>query len=731
VETQKQLGGNGEVKLGLFALRGGGKTVALTCLYKKGSGDGLDLDIVDEASILYLRPLAERLDQGYVPVATEGPPRVLDWQATLGDAKYSLEFADFPGELLDVIGRAGDPVGESVLDEIRREVRERFIQVDAILLLIDVSDPSTLRSRDAIVRLLDDLARRPTLRGTTRRPIALVFTKGDKVAAGPNVLQDSEAVHNLLQAHPIYDVIRRRLEQRGDQVITKEFLVSALGWSFFSVPDKHKQNRTVEPANLFAAVRWAIEQAQREVTETHQQVLGELEQGVSERSQEDGLFTNHWRLKRELESADRTFNLATGPCADRFTELCARVDKRWAFQRRGLMAVGSLALSFALLAGYWWLRERRLEAYDAFDRVALEFPGDSGVHNRLAHYEEHVLQRGWDWLLCTRDRRLQADARAEADREALARIRADEAFVTWSKQDQQFSESRLDAHRHAAAKAYLLECGEGMQSVRLAIVTKVLTQTQAAHEAECARYQALADQPASRPEEFAAKAQKLRDYAKLRDAVMAAEAEALAKRTLLDWDGLEYEKVLRLSRSTGAPESFEELESAANEYLRSNGHPCTMAGHVRGLIRSIADMRGGKDYVVAIKQVQIPSASDLHAEFWGCPGCSVKVAVGAQVYETSEVKPPKKDADGALTIDVNQQLGPYRVAWGGTEPVDLCIVTKGWALTRVVRGQLHHDKLVMSRFNGPVRLTCGNGTGIILVTECPDAKPLSLPAFGG
>src|SRR4051812_39126452 len=98
------------LRIGLFGLRGAGKSVALSVAYLAENGDGLEMTVRDEATIRYLRPLAEALQRGEVLSPTEtAEPRVLKWEVRLGDAEYELETIDFAGELLDVIGQEGGP----------------------------------------------------------------------------------------------------------------------------------------------------------------------------------------------------------------------------------------------------------------------------------------------------------------------------------------------------------------------------------------------------------------------------------------------------------------------------------------------------------------------------------------------------------------------------------------------------------------------------------------------
>jgi hypothetical protein len=719
------------LQIGFFGLRNAGKTVGSTVLYHTESGDGLDVTVRDVETIKYLRPLAEALEKGDVPNPTLGDPRYLKWRVAVADKSYDLETTDFPGELLEAIGQEGDPVGEGALAEVREQVRKWFVHCDAILLFVDSTQEGTIRYRDALVRLLDEMSRRPTLRGSAQRAVGVVFTKGDRIASSPDLLGDEEAVTELLAGHPLYQMVQRRLHEHRDNLKSQVFLSSALGWNFLPIPDKNKARRKVEPCKWFAAVRWSIEQATVLVEQTHKQVLDELEQVIAEKKRDEkrSLLTNYRRVLRWLDDADRDFKLSEGPCASRFLALRERLYAEKKSQRCVRLLTGLATAVLLLGVGYHFGRETRIGAFDTYDRLAQERPGEAGVCERLAYYEANIERCHSDRFWGVAERRKTADQRAEADRLVLPRILAEQAFTAWAEADERHDKAGQQPRRHAAAKAYLRAHGASAQPERLAVVTRVVEQTQKAFEADQAEWLGLAGRPTVRPDDYAQKIRDLKKYADRPDALMVTEARALVEATRLDWDRLEYTDLLALSRTCTEPDSFDHLESVAKDYVRRDRHGCTMAAPVNDLIRRIGELRGPKSYSVLIKQVQIPAGSDLHAEFTGHPNCSVKVALGGQAYETKKVKPPKKDSDGGFTIDVNQRLGPYQVAWGEQTATVTVITNRSVFPNDVASSTLTHDKLVMTRFNAPVPVTCRLGKTVTVLADCPEARLPTLPAF--
>jgi hypothetical protein len=388
--------------------------------------------------------------------------------------------------------------------------------------------------------------------------------------------------------------------------------------------------------------------------------------------------------------------------------------------------VGVLAL---LGVGYHVVRQARVSTYDAYERLQAERPGEAAVRERVAFYDDRIAARRHDRFWLTTDRRHAADAQAESDREVLTRVLAEEGFADWSAADERHDKAGRPAHRHAAARAYLQSHGKAARPERLAAVARVAEQTRLAYEADLAAWEEASSAPAGQPDEFARKVRGLLCYADKPDALRADEARAAAQATRFGWDGFEYGELRGLRDRSAGPDSFPELESAAKDYLRPGRHTRTMAGPVEELLQKMGEMRKGKDYWVNVERVLIPAGSDLHAEFFGYPNCSVKIAVGSQAFETKKVKPPTKDSDGGFTVVMNERLGPYRVPWGqGTATVTV-VTNRGFFPNDVASESLTHDRLVISRFTGPVGVTCRKGKTVTVVTDCPEARLPALPTF--
>ncbi len=719
------------LRLGVFGLKSTGKTVAYSVLYREEEGNDLTLTVRDTASVAYLQPHAEILDRGDVPSATTGAPTQLRWRAVIGDARYELETTDFAGELLEVIGstEGGDEaVLQAAMNQYKAQVRDWFRQCDAILLFIDCTNSGTVRYRDALVQLLDELAQRPTARGSVRRAIAVVFTKADAVLRDRTDLDNPAVANGLLERHPMYQVVQRRLREYRENVRSRFFLMSALGWNFMTQPNPSR--RRVEPGNLFEAFRWAIEQGVAMVEQTHQQMLNDLEQetgkGATERA---WLLTDYKELFKRLDLADEQSGLSSGPSAIRFTRLRSRLETGRRNQRWSVAAL-CLMVALCLLGLMYHLgRQSLVSIYDGYDQVAETHPGESGVRTRLAYYDEQIGSRSRQWFWALHDRKRMADTRAEEDRRLLPVIESEEAFDIWAGEDENRRKSGQHPHRHVAAKAYLDKHWEHARPARVDAVRRVIIDTQLAFDTDAAGWQQAYHLSAETPSECASKVQQLRDYAARTTALRVEEARTLITQVLLNWDKIEYTELQRLSPESTDPSGYDHLESLAHNYLRPNRHSCSMANASNHLLQQIREMRGGKSYSVMVNEVHIPEGSDLHAEFWGYPNCSVILTIAGTSHETKKVKPASKNADGGFTIKFNQTLGPYYVSWGSGTGAVTVITNRSVAANNVAQGSISHPQFILYEFNKPVRINCKAGRTITVSTACGAARLSPLPSF--
>src|SRR5437762_1175753 len=100
------------LKIGVFAPRAQGKTVAMAAWHAMREGDGIALEALDSPTMEYLRGPSAELVKGVFPPGTVEAPKVLRWQARVGSQTSALECIDFPGEFADPIRKKNAPEAE-------------------------------------------------------------------------------------------------------------------------------------------------------------------------------------------------------------------------------------------------------------------------------------------------------------------------------------------------------------------------------------------------------------------------------------------------------------------------------------------------------------------------------------------------------------------------------------------------------------------------------------------
>jgi hypothetical protein len=368
--------------------------------------------------------------------------------------------------------------------------------------------------------------------------------------------------------------------------------------------------------------------------------------------------------------------------------------------------------------------------YDEFERLENEFPNDDGVRKRIAYFDANIANSDWDWFWGTDSRREKAFARLNEDRRELPRVLAREAYSAWVYLDGDLEKKNKPAHRFVAARRFLMEHGSAANDDNRNAAEAVTVLTLAAFKQDANEYHQVESIPASNERQWAEKAYRLTEYASRPDAAHSAKALALAKQTLLDWDGHEYQELLNLRQRSMTAGSIDTLALAAAAYLRAGRHTCSMGSPVKKLLREINELRSGKDYAVTVRRVHIPAGSDLWAERFGHPNCSVQIKIGNTVYATKKVKPPKKDPDNGFTVEMNQTLRSYRVVWGKNEPVSVLVTThRSIQSNDVASTSFQLDGRGMSVFNGTLAVTCAKQKTIEITVECPAALLSPLPSF--
>lgn len=709
------------LRFGLFGLRGAGKTIALSVGYLAENCEGLEVTVRDDDTIRYLRPIAEILQRGEVPPPTMvADPTTLKWHVRFGEVRYELETIDFAGELLDVIGQDGDPVAEQMMKQLRTQVRDWFISCDAIVLFIDSTDHGTPRYRDAFIRLLDEMSKRPTIRGTHQRAVVVVFTKGDQVARRPEQLLSPGETQRILEGHPLYQVVQRRLEQHAEQLQFGIFLTSALGWQFIST--RNQSERQVKPCNLFAALRWGLEQAAQIVKSTHALVMDELHQELIERR--EGPHSWIWALADSrplntmLDATDRHYQLSKGPYAEQFASLRQVIQHARSKQLRGI-TVGLIGVFLAFLLGCWgYLRQDQVAVYDAYETLGKE-EGEPGAKKRLSYYDANIGIRKWDWFWALQSRREKTDANAGKD-----------AFILWVAEDKELTDLGRNPHRYLAAETYLLTRGSYTAKADAAIVQRVLKDTKAEYDDERKKWNAISDLPTRTSKQCEDKSRQLQNYLHRVDALWLEETRTLRQVTLQEWDRHEYANLTTMTNNRDVEKYFSNLEKAASNYLHEKRHTQFMKGPIDAMLRQIQAINGIKEYSVVVQRVNIPKDSDLDGDWRGNPNCSVTVTVGSESRQTKKVMAKERDPNGTFSIAFNEKLDPFRLTGGEYTTATVTVTTHRTLFpNNVATCTVTEQTLPLVKLHGPVQVPCKAKKTVTVVFKCDDACLNSLPPF--
>ena len=251
-------------------------------------------------------------------------PACCGWKSTAAAATSPpLECIDFAGELTDPIWNSGPA-------EFRHHVQGWMGRCDALLLFIDGTREQDPQYFDALDNLFEVLKQQRTQHGGKRRVIAAVVTKADALhGATPKNLGDAATTEVLLARHRLYHRVKEQLTSLSDSVIHKTFLTSAVGWQYAKLP---KDQRKLQPCNLFAPLRWVTENAGQVITQD--------------------------RNRRQLG---------------------------WLY---------AAALVLLLLSTLWYLGSRMAaRGYTQFDALVKAQPADGQAYERLAWYDKQIATR--------------------------------------------------------------------------------------------------------------------------------------------------------------------------------------------------------------------------------------------------------------------------------------------------------------------------------------------------
>ncbi len=706
---------------GLFGPRQSGKSVALSVLKLVGQGAGVEIEVVDQKTLEYFRPLTERLARGDFPPAT--PPKVpdrLELNIARDTARIQLRLEDFAGELTDPIWQAGP-------EEFRQRVLAWIKRCDGIVLFIDSMAPDR-HYADMIDSLLHTLEKADTRHGSPCRVLAALYTKADRFAhATPEKLCDPVLVGDLLGDHPVYQRLEQQLSRRKDWLVYRHFPCSAVGFEFESVPDKAK--RRIMPCGLFEAVQWTLQETERVVAQTHAEIVDDTVKHLEKQEEEPRFgLANYGGLIQQLDEQVCAHRLDEGPEVQRVATLRQDLMRKQVSQRKKVsLCVGLAAM---LLAGGLWYQghNNQMEAYDAYDAEIAALPHDEDAGARWRLYAQRVLSRRWDYFWGVQDRRNAADQRAEADRRVVARQEADRAFAALIERDRKLDSENQSPRRFAAVQEYLHKHKDFTPDMRLERLSQIQEQTRTAREADSRAWQEAAHVRITCAADYGICVKRLKDYAATPTAVHAGDATALAKK-LAEQEQADrqlYEELRSLSgKSRG---ELEELEAAAKRYLGLNKAGVAMKGVVEAYLAELEKLKKPRDVLLTLSDIEIPANFPDRA-WTGNPKIQVTVTMGKQSFST----PVRETSSGGNGFSYNssQTVGPFRVSYREQQSMSVRITVhrtffKNESAIARPKGKVNVVKHLNRQWN-----VQRNGATATMTLACSDVLPPPLKAAYG
>lgn len=701
---------------GLFGPRQSGKTVALSVLKLIGQGAGLEIEVVDQKTLAYLRPFTERLARGDFPPAT--PPKIpdrLEWSIARDAGRVQVRLEDFAGELTDPIWQAGP-------EEFRQRVLMWTKRCDAVILFIDSIAPDP-HYADMIDSLLHTLETVDTRHGSACRVLTALYTKADRFAhVSPEKLRDPLLVAELLGDHPVYQRLEQQLSRRKDWLVYQHFPCSSVGFEFESVPDKAR--RQIKPCGMFEAVRWTLEETEKVVAEAHAEIVNDTVRQLQKHEEEPRLgLANYGSLIQQLDEEVRKHRLDEGPEERRIATLRQDLLQKRASQRKkGLVCAG---IATMLLAGFLWYQGHcnEVESYDAYEAAIVQLPKDEDAVARLALYEQRVAFRKWDYFWGTHDRRKTADQRAEADRRLVAQQEADQAFADLLVRDRKLALESQGPRRFEAIQAYLHKHREFTSDARLEQLTRIQEESRSAWEADSRAWQDASRVQIMCADDYRVCMKRLQNYAGIPSALHAIEATELVKKVAEqeEADKQLYEALRSLpGKSRG---ELEELEATAQRYLRLNQTGVAMKSVVESYLAELDRLKGPRDIMLTLSEIEIPE--NFPDRTWtGNPKIQVTVTIGRKSFSTP-VRETISSGSG-FSYTSRQSIGPFRVSYREEESMSVRItVHRTFFTNESAVAELDGNTNVVKHLNRRWNVQ-RNGTTATMTLSCSDVLPPAL-----
>ncbi|MCS7017418.1 MAG: hypothetical protein NZM42_15045, partial [Gemmatales bacterium] len=252
-------------QIGIYGARGTGKTCYLAALYGNRTNEQLGFSIsFDEDnpddSLNHLDYAWKCLQKGSVPPATAlVQPFRISFTATYQGQSWKVRTLDYAGVLVQRQA-TGAP-------ELKKEVLQWLCDCDAVLILIDVTEPhDTLLERLNEIDLLINRLRALSPDGqTVPIPVGLIFTKWDRRShdlRGATHAQERQRLRNFLEQRREFRQFYEQAKAGNDSDRVCIFPVSAFGRYFEkNVPPPDG----VQPFGIHEPLLWALQECDQAI----------------------------------------------------------------------------------------------------------------------------------------------------------------------------------------------------------------------------------------------------------------------------------------------------------------------------------------------------------------------------------------------------------------------------------------------------------------------------------
>jgi hypothetical protein len=591
------------LRLGFHGVPNAGKTALHTILYRLRAFKGGRLSFDDdEPTKQYLTACMNDLrEHRTVRANAMAKPDRLRWRLILANKDvWEVEAMDFAGALVE----AGSDAASQFLSQ---EVLTFLAECDALFLLLDCVDPD-FRQMDALDLLLTHLGRRRTAHGSKRRPIALVWTKIDKLGPiDPDPEVNLQKIRQRIGQHHVFETIQNILEQENEEEhLFKQFPVSTFGWTAHDglAPPLDQ----IRPYGIFEPLVWAATASAGVIEENQEEGLNQARRQIQE------IRKRRWPFQApDFVAMEKVYHdllpaseidhphLAAAVKAD-----LAAIHRERSRRRLKKNAVKVCLLAAALFAGWFALHTQACNRFDQVMQFRSEHRDDKDLAQRRER-TERLLGSVWSWSF------LMGQERQERLKQGLAEDVEIDYWLRERKEREAIEVAAKTMKQDGKATDLYARCGTFAE--------------QFGRSKHRSRIEELREQARQlwRDDTWAratsAEAQSPSDYARIRDLYKAClkvpsnekarDAEEAVGRIERNWDSAAYSPLQQAMQSPRSWADLTKAEQLIGPYLKGERGVKKMQEQVKTLEKWFSELRSGRIQMDIDLELEIPWRSTM------------------------------------------------------------------------------------------------------------------------